>query len=101
MSLPTQIRLHRRAKLIATRDIVKSLWMGERQAAPFVVDESTGRSMSLPFSNTAPARTRATRCGAFTARQRASAASINLNAIAPRTNDVRVRERLVAVAIGD
>ena len=56
--------------------------MGERQAAPFVVDESTGRSMSLPFSNTAPARTRATRCGAFTARQRASAASISLNAIA-------------------
>jgi hypothetical protein len=40
-------------------------------------------------------------CGAFTARQRASAASISLNAIAPRTNDVRVRERLVAVAIGD
>jgi hypothetical protein len=72
--------------------------MGERQAASFVVDESTGRSMSLPFSNTAPARTR---CGAFTARQRASAASISLNAIAPRTNDVRVRERLVAVAIGD
>jgi hypothetical protein len=56
--------------------------MGERQAAPFVVDESTGRSMSLAFSNTAPARTRATRCGAFTARQRASAASISLNAIA-------------------
>jgi hypothetical protein len=38
--------------------------------------------MGLPFSNTAPARTRATRCGAFTARQRASAASISLNAIA-------------------
>src|SRR5215471_16485838 len=84
MSLPMEIRLHRRAKLIAiaTRDIVKSLWMGERQAASFVVDESTGRFMSLPFSNTAPARTRATRCGAFTARQRASAASISLNAIA-------------------
>ena len=56
--------------------------MGERQAAPFIVDESTGRSMSLAFSNTAPARTRATRCGAFTARQRASAASISLNATA-------------------
>src|SRR6476660_7750445 len=26
----------------ATRDIVKSLWMGERQAASVVVDESTG-----------------------------------------------------------
>jgi hypothetical protein len=79
-----EIRLHRRGKTHrdATRDIVKSLWMRERQAAPFVVDESTGRSMSLPFSNTAPARTRATRCGAFTARQRASAASISLNAIA-------------------
>lgn len=42
--------------------------MGERQAVSFVVDESTGRPMSLPFSNTAPDRTRATRCGAFTAK---------------------------------
>src|SRR4051794_6036037 len=31
---------------------------------------SSGRSMSLPFSNVAPARTSATRCGALTARQR-------------------------------
>jgi hypothetical protein len=46
--------------------------MGQPQAASFVVDESTGRSMSLPFSKTAPARTRATTCGAFTARQRGS-----------------------------
>ena len=30
--------------------------MGERQAASFVLDESTGRSVSLPFSNTAPGR---------------------------------------------
>src|SRR3984893_16966860 len=84
MSLPMQIRLHRRAKLIATPHeiLFNSSWMAERQAASFVVDESTGRSMNLPFSNTAPARTRATRCGALTARQRASAASISLNAIA-------------------
>src|SRR3954447_25154992 len=84
MSLPIQIGLHRRAKLIATPHeiLFKSSWMGERQAASFVVDESTGRSMSLPFSNTVPAPTRATRCGAFTARQRAAAASISLNAIA-------------------
>ncbi len=39
---------------------------------------STGRSSSLPLWNTAPARTRATRCGALRARQRACAASISL-----------------------
>lgn len=39
---------------------------------------STGRSRSLPLWNSAPARTNATRCGAFTARQRAWAASISL-----------------------
>ena len=43
---------------------------------------SSGRSTSLPFSKVAPARTRATRCGAFTSRQRACALSIILNAIA-------------------
>jgi hypothetical protein len=31
---------------------------------------SLGRSTSLPFSNLAPARTSATRCGPLTARQR-------------------------------
>ena len=36
----------------------------------------------MPASNVAPARTRATRCGAFTARQRAWAASISLKAMA-------------------
>src|SRR5687768_5498967 len=39
-------------------------------AASFRVVSSSGRSTSLPFSNRAPARTSATRCGAFTARQR-------------------------------
>jgi len=36
----------------------------------------------LPFSNLAPARTRATRWGALTARQRAWADSMSLKAIA-------------------
>jgi hypothetical protein len=40
------------------------------------------RSTSLPFLKTAPARTRATRWGALTARQRAWAASMSLNAMA-------------------
>ena len=39
---------------------------------------STGRSSRFPLWNTAPARTRATRCGAFTARQRVCAASMSL-----------------------
>src|SRR6266540_6796924 len=43
---------------------------------------SSGRSMSLPFSNRAPARTRATRWGPLTARQRPSAACSSLNTIA-------------------
>jgi len=43
---------------------------------------SLGRSTSLPFSNLAPARTSATRCGPLTARQRLSAASRSLNTIA-------------------
>ena len=42
----------------------------------------SGRSASLPLSKPAPARTRATRWGAFTARQRACADSMSLNAIA-------------------
>ena len=43
---------------------------------------SVGRSTSLPLWNVAPARTRATRWGAFTARHRDCAASMSLNAIA-------------------
>ena len=43
---------------------------------------SVGRSTSLPLEKVAPARTRATRCGALTARQRLWAASMSLNAIA-------------------
>jgi hypothetical protein len=43
---------------------------------------SLGRSISRPFSNLAPARTSATRCGPLTARQRPSAASSSLNTIA-------------------
>src|SRR6266581_4218483 len=43
---------------------------------------SSGRSISLPASNRAPARTRATRCGPLTARQRPSAAWRSLNTIA-------------------
>src|SRR5664280_1120346 len=43
---------------------------------------SVGRSTSLPLRKVAPARTRATRCGALTARQRRWAASMSLNAIA-------------------
>lgn len=44
--------------------------------------DSSGRSTSLPRSKVAPARTRATRCGALTARQRRCADSMSLNAIA-------------------
>src|SRR3954451_7913215 len=40
------------------------------------------RSTRWPRSKRAPARTRATRCGALTARQRCWAASMSLNAIA-------------------
>jgi len=47
-----------------------------------VAVSSFSRSTSLPRSNLAPARTRATRCGALTARQRCWAASISLKAIA-------------------
>jgi amino acid transporter len=64
-----------------TRAIVNTCGSRFSQAASFRVSSatgSTGRSTSLPFSNLAPARTRATRCGAFTARQRDWAASISL-----------------------
>jgi hypothetical protein len=43
---------------------------------------SLDRSTSLPFSNLAPARTSATRCGPLTARHRCSGASSRLNTIA-------------------
>ena len=63
----------------------QDLWMRLFQATSVSVDSpvsvgvmSTGRSSSLPLWKTAPARTRATRCGALTARQRACAASISL-----------------------
>ena len=64
----------------------QDLWMGLFQATSVSVDPapgsvgvmSTGRSSSLPLWKTAPARTRATRCGAFTARQRVCAASMSL-----------------------
>ena len=54
------------------------LWIKIFYAASFVVVSPSGRSTSLPFSNLAPARTSATRWGAFTARQRDWAASISL-----------------------
>src|SRR3954453_9210190 len=47
-----------------------------------VAGSPVGRSTSLPRSKRAPARTSATSCGALTARQRAWAASMSLNAIA-------------------
>ena len=63
----------------------QDLWMGLFQATSVSVDSlgfvgvmSMGRSSSFPLWNVAPARTRATRWGAFTARQRACAASISL-----------------------
>ena len=66
----------------------QDLWISEFQATsdPAVSGSafdvsgvmSTGRSSNLPLWNTAPARTTATRCGAFTARQRDCAASISL-----------------------
>jgi hypothetical protein len=63
----------------------QDLWMRLFQATSVSVDlcgsvgvMSMGRSSSLPLWNTAPARTRATRCGALTARQRVCAASISL-----------------------
>ena len=56
----------------------------------------------MPLMNVAPARTSATRCGALTARQRAWAASMSLNAIAspaarePGPRVILVRCRTVA-----
>src|SRR5262249_57119511 len=47
--------------------------------AATLVLASSGRSMSIPFSNFAPARTSATRCGPLTARHRSCAAWMSLN----------------------
>src|SRR6266516_91230 len=62
---------------------------GHDHAATLVTSSSaslsgvwSGRSISLPAWNRAPARTRATRCGPLTARQRPWAASSSLNTIA-------------------
>src|SRR5829696_894068 len=66
----------------AWRGIVKSCgspsWHDHAATSP----TSSGRSTITPFSNRAPARTSATRCGPLTARQRPWAASSSLNAIA-------------------
>ena len=69
-------------------DVVRycqNLWMGVFQATSVSCDSSgsagvmsMGRSRSFPLRKTAPLRTRATRCGALTARQRVCAASISL-----------------------
>ena len=63
----------------------QNLWMGVFQATSVSCDSSgsagvmsMGRSRSFPLRKTAPLRTRATRCGALTARQRVCAASISL-----------------------
>ena len=56
----------------------QELWIGSVDHAAASVWFST----ITPFSNVAPARTRATRCGPLTARQRSWAASISLNAMA-------------------
>lgn len=74
-------------RLFARRNC-QILWIGEFQATSVPAGwasvgaaggvMSAGRSSSLPLWKTAPARTRATRCGALTARQRACAASISL-----------------------
>ncbi len=72
-------------KLPAVARNCQDLWIGVFQATSVSADSagsggvmSTGRSSSLPLWKTAPARTRATRCGALTALQRACAASISL-----------------------
>ena len=69
--------------------------------------DSSGRSTSVPLGNLAPARTRATRWGALTARQRAWADSMSLNAMAtPAARDpgplvTRCRSRTVAKVDSD
>ena len=79
---------YHREREVLTRNC-QYLWIGVFQATSVPVLSSpfeggvggvmsVGRSSSLPLWKTAPARTRATRCGALTARQRACAASISL-----------------------
>src|SRR5262249_21765409 len=61
----------------------QDLWMEDLDYAALAARVvALGRSMSLPRSNRAPARTRATRWGALTARQRCWAASMSLKAMA-------------------
>jgi hypothetical protein len=59
---------------------------GTRRVWEFAVADLAARlgrgQDSLPSMNSAPARTRATNCGALTARQRSCADSMSLNAIA-------------------
>ena len=83
----TQVQaLDRTAPMLPMRDIVKSCGsaVGADQAAslPSVTSSLasglTGRSCNPPSTKTPPARTTATRCGAFTRRQRCCAASSNL-----------------------
>jgi hypothetical protein len=87
------------------RAIVNACGSRSFYAASFPVVWS-GRSTSLPFSNVAPARTSATRCGAFTARQRDCEASISLYAMAiPVARDpgplvILLRSRNVATRAG-
>ncbi len=80
----TIARAHQHATNITRRNC-QYLWIGVFQATSVSVDSagsggvmSAGRSSSLPLWKTAPARTRATRWGALTARHRACAASISL-----------------------
>ncbi len=77
-------RVSRKARYVRTRNS-QILWIEGRQATSDTGVSgdgsgvmSTGRSRSLPWWNTAPARTNATRCGALTARHRDCAASISL-----------------------
>ena len=76
--------------------------MGFLQATSSWAGWSSGRSTSLPLLNVAPARTSGTRWGALTARQRCSADSMSLNAIAmpaarePGPLVTRCRSRTVA-----
>ena len=83
------VRADGRKELVALADGYRRnsqiLWIEGRQATSDTGVSgdgsgvmSTGRSRSLPWWNTAPARTNATRCGALTARHRDCAASISL-----------------------
>ena len=60
----------------------QDLWIGVSRDLLITPSDPSGRSMSLPFLNTAPARTSVTRWGALTARHRVCADSMSLNAFA-------------------